>query len=475
SQAERELVSELNITPPGFAPGAAGIEMSLLGGDTDANAFLLAVGSVLIRVAMRRDGSVEANLQEVLNSYAIDLADGSLDAGADEEVSAVLPWLDTRDIERRLGARLAEIGSSAEVPDLDRALDQDRDGYVNSDDCGPLDPAIHPGAEEDVCNNLDDDCDGFIPEDADGDGFHVPECGGTDCDDGDPTVHPGGIDLCGDGVDSDCDGSDEISCFVTIIAGTFTMGSPAEESGRDVDETQHEVTLTRDFEILNTEVTQAQFEAVRGYNHSEFSDCPDCPVETVNWHEAATYCNELSELAGLASCYDCWVGDLSSVRCEPSGTYLSPYECPGFRLPTEAEWEYAARAGTTTATYNGDLEFVREDPYWDCESAEVLDPIAWYCHNSGGRTHAVGTFNPNDWGLFDMLGNVNEWCHDGYGVYPGGSVTDPNGPIWGSSRVVRGGAYYFNASGVRVAFRFGYTPNSTFGAKGFRLVRTTDP
>jgi formylglycine-generating enzyme required for sulfatase activity len=486
-RAERELVSALNITPLSFVPDAAGVEMSLLGGDTDDNAFLLAVGSVLIQVALERGGgSLDATLQELLNTTALELEDGSLGAEAVEEVGVALSLLRTGEIEERLAERMAAIGSAATVPDLDRILDQDRDGVANADDCRPFDPAIHPGAEE-RCNNLDDDCDGIIPEDADGDGFHDAECGGDDCDDGDPEVHPGLVDACGDGVDSDCNGSDSISCFVTVTAGTFTMGSPSSEwycwsePGGELcaEEPRHEVTLTHDFEILSSEVTQAQFGEVMGYNPSSFSDCgPDCPVDHVSWDQAAAYCNALSDAVGLSPCYWC-AGSGETPGCGVSPWYVSPYDCPGYRLPTEAEWEYAARAGTTATTYNGDLEpglyVVDEGCAGEADSA-VLDPIAWYCSNSDDRIHAVGRRRPNHWGLYDMLGNVWEWCHDGGGDYPEGPVSDPSYPTEGMAHMVRGGSYYDLARDVRAANRdWDLHGVGRCCGNGFRVARTLEP
>jgi formylglycine-generating enzyme required for sulfatase activity len=247
------------------------------------------------------------------------------------------------------------------------------------------------------------------------------------------------------------------------------MGSPASEPGRiAAREVEHEVTLTRSFEIMAYEVTQWQFEALMGYNPSSFGSCgSDCPVEMVNWHEAAAYANALSTDAGYAECYTC-SGSGTGVTCSPSATYATPYDCPGYRLPTEAEWEYAARAGTTWGTYNGTSTLT------GCESPNtVLDPIAWFCGNSSGATHAVGDKTAYAWDLYDMLGNVLEWCHDWYVEGLGtGAVTDPWGPVTGSYRVLRGGSWSGYARDARAARRDDYDPGGPGNNIGFRLARS---
>ena len=254
--------------------------------------------------------------------------------------------------------------------------------------------------------------------------------------------------------------------FAAIPAGTFTMGSPVAEPGRDTDETEHSVTLSRSFEMMETEVTQDQFYDMLAYRPSSFGSCGgDCPVERVSWHEAAAYANALSASASLAQCYTC-TGSGTTVSCTPSTTYSTPHDCPGYRLPTEAEWEYAARAGTTTGTYNG------TSTYTDCTMPnDVVNPIAWFCGNSGPSTHPVGDRTPNAWGLYDILGNVWEWCSDWHDTYPG-TVTDPWGPGTGSTKVIRSGSWGDNARGIRAADRINYTPILVDSHLGFRLVRT---
>ena len=258
--------------------------------------------------------------------------------------------------------------------------------------------------------------------------------------------------------------------FVNIEGGTFEMGSPEDEAGRRSGEVQHTVTLSRGFAMMSTEVTQGRFEDLMGYNPSSIITCGlDCPVEMVNWYEAAAYCNALSLAAGYAACYSC-TGTGVDVICEPAVAYATPYDCPGYRLPTEAEWEYAARAGTSSATYIGDLD----DAHLECEQPnDALDSIAWFCGNSGETIHAVGTRDPNDWYLYDMLGNVWEWCHDWHGDYPSESIVDPWGSTTSFSHMVRGGSWHINAWRVRVAFRSSFSSIGRYSTFGFRVVRSS--
>ena len=219
--------------------------------------------------------------------------------------------------------------------------------------------------------------------------------------------------------------------FNLIPAGTFTMGSPDGE-------TQHEVTLTQSFYMQTTEVTQSQWVAVMGSNPSYFSGCSDCPVEKVTWDDIQVFITELNTWG--------------------EGSYL---------LPTEAEWEYAARAGTTTAFANGDITYYSD--MLECNFDSNLDVMGWYCYNSSS-TQSVAQKNPNVWGLYDMHGNVYEWCQDWYGTYPSSSVTDPTGPTNGSHRVVRGGCWDDIARHSRSAFRNSDPPDNRYNSLGFRIV-----
>jgi formylglycine-generating enzyme required for sulfatase activity len=235
--------------------------------------------------------------------------------------------------------------------------------------------------------------------------------------------------------------------FVLIEPGRFTMGSPRSERGRELNETQHEVTLTRGFYMQVTEVTQGQWQRVMGNNPSHFVICgSDCPVEQVSWLDAVAYANALSRADGYSECYDA-NGNV------PGGGSI--YDCAGYRLPTEAEWEYAARAGSTRAQYG------------------ALDEIAWYAGNSGDSTHRVGQLQANAWGLYDMVGNVWEWTHEWFGPLCG-SDTDPVGSASGTYRGLRGGAWDFNARGLRSAARFTETPSNSSITIGFRLARTAN-
>jgi formylglycine-generating enzyme required for sulfatase activity len=225
--------------------------------------------------------------------------------------------------------------------------------------------------------------------------------------------------------------------FVPIPAGWFMMGSPKDEPGRSDDETQHKVTISEPFFMQTTEVTQGQWKAVMGNNPSSFKDCGDnCPVENVSWDDIQDFIKKLNR--------------------KGEGTY---------RLPTEAEWEYAARAGSQTAFSNGDIAEK------ECGNDPNLSKAGWYCGNAGGKTHEVGQKQPNAWGLYDMHGNVWEWCQDWYGNYPFGAVTDPTGPDSGSSRVLRGGSWGSGARICRAARRSSSSPGYGGSNCGFRLVR----
>lgn len=240
--------------------------------------------------------------------------------------------------------------------------------------------------------------------------------------------------------------------FIPIKAGEFDMGSPEDEVGREDDETLHVVKLTQDYEMQATAVTQLQYFLVMGLNPSTFrkkENCPDnggfqvrfgiglCvnhPVEYISWDDAQKFIAKLN-------------------RIQNEYTY---------RLPTEAEREYAARGGVSS-----------NFPYsFGSNRTTDLDNHGWYSHNSKNRTHAVALKLANPFGLYDMHGNVWEWVQDFYGDYPKKSVTDPKGPTTGMFRVVRGGSWDDLARHLRSAYRFVVRPEIRFSDVGLRLVRT---
>ena len=208
--------------------------------------------------------------------------------------------------------------------------------------------------------------------------------------------------------------------MLLVPPGTFMMGaSPGESPAFERDKPAHEVTITKAFYLGRTAVTQAQWLEVMDANPSKFLGDQSLPVDSVSWDDCQQFCAKT-----------------------------------GMKLPTEAQWEYACRAGTKGATY-GDL-----------------DLIAWHYGNAGCETHAVGELQPNALGFFDMLGNLWEWCEDWYGPYSSGSVTNPTGPATGSYRVLRGGDWNTSADYCRASQRISFTPDLINYFHGFRVVRT---
>jgi formylglycine-generating enzyme required for sulfatase activity len=218
--------------------------------------------------------------------------------------------------------------------------------------------------------------------------------------------------------------------FVLIPAGEFQMGSN-DAGAYDGEKPVHTVRLTKPFYLGKYEVTQAQWEAVMGNNPSSFGGDSALPVETVSWQDVPEF--------------------ISRLNARERGTAF-------YRLPTEAEWEYAARAGSTTAYSFGN-------------SAGELGRYAWYEDNAGGKTHPVGQLQPSAWGLYDMHGNVWEWVQDWFGAYSSGTAVDPEGPSSGSYRVYRGGGWYNDARVCRSADRSGDAPGYRVVNFGVRLLK----
>jgi formylglycine-generating enzyme required for sulfatase activity len=217
--------------------------------------------------------------------------------------------------------------------------------------------------------------------------------------------------------------------FLVISDGSFMMGSPERDGEADfAEKPQHRVTIGKPFCLGRYPVTQAQWATVMGNNPSAFKGRNN-PVENVSWRDAQVF-----------------IRNLKAIEKED-----------GYRLPTEAEWEYAVRAETSSA-------------YFFCENAAQLELHAWYTANSGGTTHPVGEKRPNAWGLHDMYGNVWEWVEDWYGAYRSGP--DENPPGTGDLRVIRGGSWFCDSWFCRSAYRDRYAPDRQSSGIGFRLAFT---
>jgi formylglycine-generating enzyme required for sulfatase activity len=231
-------------------------------------------------------------------------------------------------------------------------------------------------------------------------------------------------------------GNDVTMPLVPIPAGAFMMGSSETELDRyGWEGPVHQVTLSQPFYMGVYEVTQRQYEAVMGTNPSYFTSSGlDAPVERVTWDNAKAFCDALSQRTGRA-----------------------------VMLPTEAQWEYACRAGSMTRFSYGD------DPDYS-----LLDNYAWHSGNSDAQTHPVGEKLPNAWGLYDMHHNVIEWCADWYGSYTSEDVVDPLGPATGTSRVWRGSSWYYEGRTGRSAYRSGVGPDGACADMGFRVVVAPD-
>jgi formylglycine-generating enzyme required for sulfatase activity len=241
------------------------------------------------------------------------------------------------------------------------------------------------------------------------------------------------------------------------------MGSPENEPDRHSNETEHSVTLTG-FKMSKHQVTQAQYEAVTGNNPSSFKSPVAPETSTANrpvemaWYDAVEFCNKLSTQEGLTPVYTITGRTPATGYPITDATVTPNWSANGYRLPTEAQWEYACRAGTTTAYNTG---------------ATLSDSTGWYDSNSGDRTHSVGEKPANAYGLYDMHGNVWEWCWDWYSssYYSSSPAQDPTGAVSGSFRVLRGGAWSSLGRNLRSAYRSNGYPIDRSYYIGFRLVR----
>lgn len=282
--------------------------------------------------------------------------------------------------------------------------------------------------------------------------------------------------------------------FNLIPAGTFTMGSPdgsgsdPAEPGRIINETQHQVTLSKSFYMQITEVTNKQwntviFDSGLGAKPSTSHTGDTYPVETVNWFEAVYFANRLSIIEGKGECYTLSAcnANLPGADMECNSVDISE-TCTGYRLPTEAEWEYVARAATTTA-YSNPVNFDTNNTETGSGFNTNLHAMGWYWYNNAmensstvtaypSGTKPVAIKQPNYWGLYDMYGNVYEWCWDWWDGtdYAPDAVTDPKGDLTGSGRVARGGGWYVYAREARSACRNWFSPHESGDGLGFRLV-----
>jgi formylglycine-generating enzyme required for sulfatase activity len=254
--------------------------------------------------------------------------------------------------------------------------------------------------------------------------------------------------------------------MVPISGGSFLMGSS--DSGASSEQPVHEVTLSA-FYMDTTEVTQGSYTSLMGVNPSSHSGDARLPVEGVTWYDAVLYCNARSRQEGRDTVYSFTsISGIPGNGSDGLGNLSINYAKDGYRLPTEAEWEYACRAGTTTDYYWG-----KNYPPATAADTASIDSNAIWSHNSGDSTAEVRTRLPNAWGLYDMVGNVQEWCNDWYVAYSPGAQTNPEGPAVPPSQaynVLRGGSFLSHADAMSSANRADSDPTNNSGGIGFRCV-----